>query len=131
MPKAKEAIDETLIEDVVINDIALRQELKEKEKQILDLKKSNEEITSSEFNIRKTLQEVQNQVGLIKKEKEEKEKQIEYLKVELNKLATLLDEYIKSYQEQVKMLSVAINNTQLVGKYLDSKVEAYNKGDKK
>jgi chromosome segregation ATPase len=145
MPKAKEIVNELLIEDVIVEtksfskeNIALQEEnkaLKEHllvaEQKILETKKSNEEITNNEFNVRRTLQETQAQLALVKKETEEKEKQVEYLKGELNKLANLFDEYIKAYQDQTRMLLTSINNTQLVGKYLDSKVEAYNKGDKK
>jgi chromosome segregation ATPase len=145
MPKTKEIVNELLIEDVIVEtkgfskeNIALQEEnkaLKEQllvaEEKISEIKKSNEEITSNEFNVRKTLQETQAQLALVKKETEEKEKQVEYLKGELNKLANLFDEYIKAYQDQTRMLLTSINNTQLVGKYLDSKVEAYNKGDKK
>lgn len=146
MSTKKETVAELLIEKPVSkNSEALEQAvsvlehkleqaavvLKDKEKEVLDLKKSNTEITANEFNVRIQLQDVQTEVGALKKEIEIKNKQIESLKTELNKLANLFDEYITAYKDQTKMLMVAVNNTQLVGKHLDIKVDAYNKGETK
>jgi IS1 family transposase len=131
MAKTKEIVNELLIEDVVINDIDLRQELKEKEKQILDLKKSNEEITANEHNIRQRLERLQGEFEANKQVVEAKDKQIELMKNDLNKLANLFDEYIVAYQDQVKMLGVFVKNTQTVEKYLATKIEEYNGGSKK
>lgn len=146
MSTKKETVAELLIEKPVSkNSQALEQAvtvlehkleqaaivLKDKEKELLDLKKSNTEITANEFGVRKTLQETETKLSASVKEVEIKNKQIESLKIELNKLANLFDEYITAYKDQTKMLSVAINNTQLVGKHLDIKVDAYNKGETK
>ncbi len=122
-------------------------------KQLSDVLKSKEEITSSEHTVRKELErlkieleEEKNKKLNFSKEKETeyaasiKEKilvntnlqnQVDHLKADLNKLASLFDEYIVAYQDQTKMLSVFVKNTQTVEKYLSGKIDEYNGGSKK
>jgi hypothetical protein len=122
-------------------------------KELLSVKKSNEEITANEHNIRKelenlkiALEEEKNKKITFSKEKEAeysasiKEKiiantnlqnEIISLKNDLTKLANLFDEYIIAYQDQTKMLAVFVKNTQTVEKYLSSKINEYNGGSKK
>lgn len=114
--------------------LKLRQQLEElniAKKEILSLKKSNEEIIANENNIRKLFEKAQQEVTRLQTYLDSKEKQIEALKNDLNKLAGLFDEYILAYQDQVKMLGVFVKNTQTVEKYLSGKIEEYNGGSKK
>lgn len=121
-------------------------QLKEKEKELLSLKKSNEEITANEHTIKILNEKLNTELKEEKNKKElevnalSKEKilainslqtQIENLKNDLNKLASLFDEYINAYQDQTKMLSVFVKNTQTVEKYLSQKIEQFNGGSKK
>jgi hypothetical protein len=121
--------------------------------EIKSIKKSNQEISSNEHSLRILyeklnfqLEEEKNKKTIFSKEKEAehaaliKEKilantslqnQIENLKNDLNKLASLFDEYINAYQDQTKMLSVFVKNTQTVEKYLSQKIEQFNGGSKK
>jgi len=100
-------------------------------KEMLSIKKSNEEIIANEHNIRQLLEKSQAEVVSNKKVLELKEKQIEGLKADLTKLANLFDEYIVAYQDQVKMLGVFVKNTQTIEKYLSTKIDEYNGGSKK
>jgi hypothetical protein len=100
-------------------------------KELLDVKKSKEEIIANEHNIRQQLEKLKNETNAFPKILETKDKQIELLKTDLNKLATLFDEYIVAYQDQVKMLGVFVKNTQTVEKYLSLKINEFNGGDKK
>ena len=100
-------------------------------KEMLSIKKSNEEIIANEHNIRQLLEKSQTEVVSNKKVLELKEKQIEGLKADLTKLANLFDEYIVAYQDQVKMLGVFVKNTQTIEKYLSTKIDEYNGGSKK
>jgi chromosome segregation ATPase len=93
-------------------------------KEVIGLKKTNEEVIASEHNLRQLLEKVQL-------ENQGYKKQVDTLKGELTKLATLFDEYINAYQDQVKMLGVFLKNTQTVEKYLSSKIEEFNGGNKK
>jgi|688.fasta_scaffold16751_8 hypothetical protein len=139
---------EELIKKIVLLEAQVL-ELKKKEQeveslkiQIIGFKKSNDEISASEHNQRRIADQLTNQL----KEKEFKEqtilrdkelaigalqKQVDALKMDLTNLASLFDEYIIAYQDQVKMLQVFVKNTQTVEKYLTNKIDAYNKGDKK
>lgn len=63
----------------------------------------------------------------IKKE-QELNLQIEGLKVELNKLALLFEEYIIAFKDQTKLLGVFVKNTNTVEAFLQSKLDAFNKG---
>jgi hypothetical protein len=101
------------------------------QKQLAEALKSKEEIISNEHNVRQLLEKSNQQVLEFQKQNQAKDKQIEVLKNDLNRLATLFDEYISAYQDQVKMLGVFVKNTQTVEKYLTVKIEEYNKGDKK
>jgi len=107
------------------------EELVEVKKQMLSIKKTNEEITANEHSVRKFLEQAQADVVSLKKTLEGKDKQIEVLKTDLTKLANLFDEYIVAYQDQVKMLGVFVKNTQTVEKYLSTKIDEYNGGNKK
>jgi Tfp pilus assembly protein PilN len=100
-------------------------------KELLDVKKSKEEIIANEHNIRQQLEKLKNETNAFPKILETKDKQIELLKTDLNKLATLFDEYIVAYQDQVKMLGVFVKNTQTVEKYLSEKINEFNGGNKK
>jgi len=100
-------------------------------KQLADTLKSKEEITANEHNVRQQNEKAQAEINSNKKIIEAKDKQIEGLKAELNKLATIFDEYIVAYQDQVKMLGVFVKNTQTVEKYLTVKINEFNGGDKK
>jgi DNA repair exonuclease SbcCD ATPase subunit len=100
-------------------------------KEILSVKKSSEEIAANEHNVKQLLEKSQGENGGLKKALEAKDKQIETLKADLTKLANLFDEYIVAYQDQVKMLGVFVKNTQTVEKYLSTKIDEYNGGNKK
>ena len=109
----------------------LKEEIASLRKELLSVKKSNEEITANEHNIRQQLEKNKNDLASIQKVVEGKDKQIESLKGELNKLAAIFDEYIIAYQDQVKMLGVFVKNTQTVEKYLSGKIDEFNGGNKK
>lgn len=100
-------------------------------KEMLSIKKTNEEITANEHTVRKDLEKAQAEIAGLKKAAEGKDKQIEVLKADLTKLANLFDEYIVAYQDQVKMLGVFVKNTQTVEKYLSGKINDFNGGSKK
>ena len=100
-------------------------------KEMLSIKKTNEEITANEHTVRKDLEKAQAEIVGLKKAAEGKDKQIEVLKADLTKLANLFDEYIVAYQDQVKMLGVFVKNTQTVEKYLSGKINDFNGGSKK
>jgi DNA repair exonuclease SbcCD ATPase subunit len=107
------------------------EELIQVKKQLADALKTREEITANEHTVRKELEKLQTEIIANKKVIEAKDKQIEAMKVDLNKLANLFDEYIVAYQDQVKMLGVFVKNTQTVEKYLSGKIENFNGGIKK
>ena len=109
----------------------LKEEIASLRKELLSVKKSNEEIIANEHNIRQQLEKNKNDLASIQKVVEGKDKQIESLKGELNKLAAIFDEYIIAYQDQVKMLGVFVKNTQTVEKYLSGKIDEFNGGNKK
>ena len=109
----------------------LKEEVTLLRKELLSVKKSNEEIIANEHNIRQQLEKNKNDLASIQKVVEGKDKQIESLKGELNKLAAIFDEYIIAYQDQVKMLGVFVKNTQTVEKYLSGKIDEFNGGNKK
>jgi hypothetical protein len=109
----------------------LKEEVVSLRKEILSVKKSNEEITANEHTIRNRQEKLQAELGANIKIIEDKNKQIELLKNDLSKLANLFDEYIVAYQDQVKMLGVFVKNTQTVEKYLTVKINEFNGGDKK
>ncbi len=122
--------------------LQLKEEVALLKKENLSIKKSSEEIIANEHNIRQQLDKNKNEAAVLQnvihtKEQEililkgSKDKEIENLKSELTKLATLFDEYITSYQDQNKMLGVFFKNTQTVEKYLSIKIEEYNGGNKK
>jgi chromosome segregation ATPase len=101
------------------------------EKHIADLVKSNEEIIANEHNVRKSLEKAEQEILENKKIIDAKTKEAEALKIELTKLANLFDEYINAYQDQNKMLGVFFKNAQTVEKYLATKIEEFNGGNKK
>jgi predicted RNase H-like nuclease (RuvC/YqgF family) len=107
------------------------EELKILKTKLKEVEKSKEEITSNEHNVRKELVALQGQISLLNKNLEAKTKEVDVLKGELTRLANLFDEYIVSYKDQVKMLGVIHRNAQNVEKFLDDKVNDFNKGDKK
>jgi chromosome segregation ATPase len=109
----------------------LKQELEQLKKEVLSWKKSNEEIVANEHNIRNQMEKAKAEFVSVQKVLEAKDKQIEALKGDLTKLANLFDEYIVAYQDQVKMLGVFVKNTQTVEKYLSTKIDEYNGGNKK
>jgi len=107
------------------------EELKFAKNKLKELEKSKEEIIANEHNVRKELVALQSQNSLLNKNLETKTKELDVLKVELTRLANLFDEYIVSYKDQVKLLGVIHRNAQNVEKFLDDKVNDFNKGDKK
>jgi|LakMenE01Jun11ns_1017448.scaffolds.fasta_scaffold9694664_2 hypothetical protein len=120
----------------------LKEEITLLKKELLSIKKSNEEIVANEHSVRQHLDKSKNETAVLQnvvqsKEQEiltlktSKDKQIEMLKSDLTKLANLFDEYITSFQDQNKMLGVFFKNTQTVEKYLSIKIEEYNGGNKK
>jgi DNA repair exonuclease SbcCD ATPase subunit len=120
----------------------LKEEVALLKKELLSIKKSNEEISANEHNVRQHLDKFKNETSVLQnviqsKDQEivslrtSKDKEIESLKSELNKLANLFDEYITSFQDQNKMLGVFFKNTQTVEKYLSIKIDEYNGGNKK
>jgi hypothetical protein len=131
----------------------LKEEVNLLKKELLSVKKSNEEITANEHTVRQHLDKSKNEVAVLQdviqskeqetlalkmsKDKEilnltqAKDQQITVLKNDLTKLANLFDEYIVAYQDQVKMLGVFVKNTQTVEKYLSIKIDEYNGGNKK
>jgi len=109
----------------------LKEEVVSLRKEILSVKKSSEEIAANEHSVRNRQEKLQAELGANIKIIEEKNKQIEAMKADLNKLATLFDEYIVAYQDQVKMLGVFVKNTQTVEKYLTVKINEFNGGNKK
>jgi DNA repair exonuclease SbcCD ATPase subunit len=120
----------------------LKEEVALLKKELLSIKKSSEEITANEHTVRQHLDKSKNEVAVLQnviqsKEQEilnltqVKDQQINALKNDLTKLATLFDEYIVAYQDQVKMLGVFVKNTQTVEKYLSIKIDEYNGGNKK
>ena len=109
----------------------LKEEVVSLRKEILSVKKSSEEIAANEHSVRNRQEKLQAELGANIKIIEEKNKQIEAMKADLNKLATLFDEYIVAYQDQVKMLGVFVKNTQTIEKYLSVKINEFNGGDKK
>jgi predicted RNase H-like nuclease (RuvC/YqgF family) len=100
-------------------------------KQLADALKSKDEIIANEHSVRQREEKLQAEIASLKKGLEAKDKQIDAMKVDLNKLAILFDEYIVAYQDQVKMLGVFVKNTQTVEKYLAAKIEDFNGGNKK
>jgi hypothetical protein len=131
----------------------LKEEVALLKKELLSIKKSNEEITANEHTVRQHLDKSKNEAAVlqnviqskeqetlalkISKDKEilnltqAKDQQINVLKNDLTKLANLFDEYIVAYQDQVKMLGVFLKNTQTIEKYLSIKIDEYNGGNKK
>jgi chromosome segregation ATPase len=128
---------EELIKKIAVlesENLKLRQretEFDNTKKEILSVKKSSEEITANEHSVRSSLEKSLAENVSIKKTIEARDKQIEVLKADLTKLATLFDEYIVAYQDQVKMLGVFVKNTQTIEKYLSEKINEFNGGDKK
>ena len=112
-------------------ELELKEEVVSLRKEILSVKKSSEEIAANEHSVRNRQEKLQAELGANIKIIEEKNKQIEAMKADLNKLATLFDEYIVAYQDQVKMLGVFVKNTQTIEKYLSVKINEFNGGDKK
>jgi chromosome segregation ATPase len=122
--------------------LEVKKELALVQKELASALKSKEEISANEHNIRQQLDKSKNEVhnleNIINNKEQEilvlkgsKDKEIESLKSELTKLATLFDEYITSFQDQNKMLGVFFKNTQTVEKYLSIKIDEYNGGNKK
>lgn len=109
----------------------LKEEIALLKKELLSVKKSSEEIAANEHTVRKDLEKAQSENASLQSFVDVKAKQIESLKADLSKLANLFDEYIVAYQDQVKMLSVFVKNTQTVEKYLSIKIDEYNGGSKK
>ena len=113
---------------VEVKTSGLKEQIAKLEEQVKDLTKTNEELRNSEYSKRKELQEVTAE----KQKKEElivaKESEIAMLKAELNKLASLFDEYIVNFKDQNKLLQVFVRNTQNIEAFLQSKIDAYNKG---
>jgi predicted RNase H-like nuclease (RuvC/YqgF family) len=113
---------------VEVKTSGLKEQIAKLEAQVKDLTKTNEELRNSEYSKRKELQEVVAE----KQKKEElivaKESEIALLKAELNKLASLFDEYIVNFKDQNKLLQVFVRNTQNIEAFLQSKIDAYNKG---
>ena len=113
---------------VEVKTSGLKEQIAKLETQVKDLTKTNEELRNSEYSKRKELQEVTAE----KQKKEElivaKESEIVMLKAELNKLASLFDEYIVNFKDQNKLLQVFVRNTQNIEAFLQSKIDAYNKG---
>lgn len=109
----------------------LKEEIALLKKELLSVKKSNEEITANEHNIKNLLEKAQSENASLQSFVDVKAKQIDSLKADLTKLANLFDEYINAYQDQVKMLGVFVKNTQTIEKYLSTKIDEYNGGSKK
>jgi hypothetical protein len=100
-------------------------------KEFLDIKRTNQEIMNNETTVRKEYQKISDQLVEKNELLKNKEKEVEYLKVSLNKLANLFDEYILSYQDQIKLFGALVRNGQTIETHLNKKIEEFNKGDKK
>lgn len=128
---------EDLIKKIAVLEEKLFEFEKQKEEvlklkaQLADALKSKEEIIANEYTVRKDLEKLQVESASNKKLIDAKDKQIELLKADLSRLASLFDEYIIAYQDQVKMLGVFVKNTQTVEKYLSEKINEFNGGSKK
>lgn len=120
-----------VLEAELLNFKKQNEELVQLKKQVIDLQKSKEEIISNEHHVRQHFEKNKVEIAENIKIIQTKDKQIEALKGDLNKLASLFDEYIVAYQDQVKMLQVFVKNTQTVEKYLSGKIEDFNGGNKK
>lgn len=89
-----------------------------------EVKKIKDEYRLKEFDLRKAVDKATSEnAGLVK--------QVETLKGELNKLATLFDEYVVSFQDHIKVFTALNRNAQQVERYLQTKINAFNQGDKK
>ena len=76
-------------------------------------KKLKDDVILNEFNLKK-------EAALAKKD-------IEALKGELNRLATLFDEYIVAFKDQIQTFDVFQRNTKNAEKFLQSKIDTFNK----
>ncbi len=106
-------------------------DLQEKEKELFVIKQLNKEYVVAVANLNEEKEKAK--IDLLNKQNiiNNKNQEIETLKLEVNKLATLFDEYIVAYQDQVKMLGVFVKNTQTIEKYLSQKINEFNGGERK
>lgn len=113
--------------------------LKKQVAELLPIKKEfdanknlKDEAVHREFALRKEKEAVLLSLEDLKRSSGKKEQelhvQIEGLKQELNKLAALFEEYITSFKDQTKLLGVFVKNTLTVEAYLQTKLDAFNKG---
>jgi DNA repair ATPase RecN len=129
------------VEEISANEHSVRKLLEQAEATIYDLKEKEKELSNS----KQLNKEYAASLAILNDEKEKtgielfnkqqtinsKNQEIEKLKLEVNKLAVLFDEYILAYQDQVKMLGVFVKNTQTVEKYLSQKINEFNEGERK
>jgi hypothetical protein len=99
--------------------------------QLKGVQKSLEENAANEHTLHQREEKLRVEIDGHKKTVELKDKQIEAMKADLTKLANLFDEYIVAYQDQNKMLNVFLKNSQTVEKYLSTKIDDFNGGNKK
>jgi DNA repair ATPase RecN len=129
------------VEEISANEHSVRKLLEQAEATIYNLKEKEKELSNS----KQLNKEYAASLAILNDEKEKtgielfnkqqtinsKNQEIEKLKLEVNKLAVLFDEYILAYQDQVKMLGVFVKNTQTVEKYLSQKINEFNEGERK
>ena len=120
-----------VLENKLLEQFEQLKELQQVKEELKSFRKSNEEIAANEMSIRNRNEKLNEELNQNKKLFDAKTKEVEGLKTELTRLANLFDEYIVAYQDQVKMLSVFVKNSQNIEQLLSRKIEEYNKGDKK
>jgi uncharacterized protein YlxW (UPF0749 family) len=130
---------------VTLKDNAIRRQ-KDLEKVIEELKLEQEEEVKilkeqiiSQVDIQATVDlkdkaikaehEIRKQFDLLKEELKIRDKQIQSLSDKLNKISTLLEEYIVSYEESHKMNEIWVKTSAYAKDALRKKIENYNKGD--
>jgi chromosome segregation ATPase len=98
----------------------VQKEFQHLQKEFEAIRKLKDEAINREFELRKERDK-------LKADNAELVKQIEGLKIELNKLASLFDEYAVAFQDQTRMLAVFVKNTQNIERYLQTKIDAFNR----
>jgi hypothetical protein len=94
-------------------------------------RKLKDDVILNEFNLKKEkdklllLMEENKKAALAKEATLNKD--IEALKGELNRLATLFDEYIVAFKDQIQTFDVFQRNTKNAEKFLQSKIDTFNK----
>lgn len=88
------------------------------------IEKIKTESRLKEFELRKEVEKLNAENNALKK-------QNELLKADLSKLANIIDEYVFAFQDHLKLFTSLQRNATQIEKHLQTKIEAFNTGDKK